>query len=390
MKERAGVYTTQYLCESQSRLHEQANYTTHGHLGCFRLAKRTDAPRNNTVDVNIKIPALEKLIDYVASGIGSVAGSMLAPWQASRETQAKQISAKGEAEKQEIKAKGESNALQIIATAQADAKQTLKSPDTAIQGEFTIAETVEQRIKFQEEKRQRNIGSVVRLAAAELEGKEVPDHEPDHDWVARFFSDVQDVSSEELQQLWAKVLSGEVERPGTMSVLSLSILKNLDRDTAKLFRKLCSLCISNLIETTAGSQVIDARALSLGDNTEGNALKEYGIGFGELNVLNEHGLVISEYNSWRDYKFNVEYIVSEDRSKSRIWPFLFQDKHWTLRPTSNRDMNAEFRLHGVALTQAGMQLSRVVDLEPVDMYTQNLKNFFLEKGLIMTEIGSQQ
>ena len=31
------------------------------------------------MDVNIKVPALEKLLDYAASGIGSVAGPMLAP-----------------------------------------------------------------------------------------------------------------------------------------------------------------------------------------------------------------------------------------------------------------------------------------------------------------------
>ena len=340
--------------------------------------------------MNIKIPALEKLIDYVASGIGSVAGSMLAPWQASREAQAKQISAKGEVEKLEIMAEGESNALQIIATAQADAKQTLKSPDTAIQGELTIAETVEQRIKFQEQKRQRNIESVVNLTAAELKGKQVLDHEPDHDLVARFFSDVQDVSSEELQQLWAKVLSGEIEHPGTTSFLSLSILKNLDRDTAKLFRKLCSLCVSISIETTEGSQVIDARALTLGDNTEGTMLEKYEVGFAELNVLNEHGLVIPNYNSWADYIIWVEGLGSEDKSKFGMGPFIFQGQQWIFKPTSIHDLNDELKLNGVALTRAGRQLSRVVDLESMDMYTHNLKKFFLEKGWIMTEIDSQQ
>ena len=30
------------------------------------------------VNVNLKVPALEKLVDYTASGIGAVAGPMLA------------------------------------------------------------------------------------------------------------------------------------------------------------------------------------------------------------------------------------------------------------------------------------------------------------------------
>lgn len=36
------------------------------------------------MDVTIKVPALEKLLDYAASGIGSVAGPMLASLKAGR------------------------------------------------------------------------------------------------------------------------------------------------------------------------------------------------------------------------------------------------------------------------------------------------------------------
>lgn len=45
------------------------------------------------MELNIK--ALEKLLDHAASGVGSVAGSMLTPWKAGREAQAKQIAAEG-------------------------------------------------------------------------------------------------------------------------------------------------------------------------------------------------------------------------------------------------------------------------------------------------------
>ena len=55
------------------------------------------------VDINIKVLALEKLLDYTSSGIGSVAGPILASWQAEKEVQAKLITAKGEAEATKIK-----------------------------------------------------------------------------------------------------------------------------------------------------------------------------------------------------------------------------------------------------------------------------------------------
>ena len=197
------------------------------------------------MDLNLRVPALEKLLDYAASGIGSVAGSMLAPWKARRDAEAKQIAVKGEVEAQRILTEGQSNALQIIANAQSEARSMLVSPGSIVRGELDIAQTVNQRIQFQEEKRQRNIGAVVRQAARELGDKDVPDSETNHDWTARFFNDIQDVSSEEMQSLWAKVLTGEVERPGSTSIRTLTILRNLDQATADLFRKLCSAwCIT--------------------------------------------------------------------------------------------------------------------------------------------------
>ncbi len=91
-----------------------------------------------------------------------------------------------------------------------------------MQGQLDFGAAITQRIQFQEEKRQSNIVAVIGQAAQELGDREVQDHEVDHDWTARFFNDVQDVSSEEMQQLWAKILAGEVERPGSTSLRTMS------------------------------------------------------------------------------------------------------------------------------------------------------------------------
>ena len=330
------------------------------------------------MDVNIKVPALEKLLDYAASGIGSVAGPILATWKARRKVEARKIAAKGKAEELSIQAEGQANALQIISSAQANAREQISSTNTAIQAELNIAEVVEQRIQFQEEKRQRNIESVVGLAAKELGDKDVPNSEPDHDFTARFFNDVQDVSSEELQILWARILAGEVESPGSTSIRSLNILKNLDQATARLFRQFCSACIS--IQIPGQDQILDARVPSFaGGNTDGNALKKYGIDFGFLNVLNEYGLIISDYNSWREY-----FCCIKKSDTSPYIPFEFQKQQWILVPTNNHSVNTKLKLHGVALTQAGEQLSRVVDLQHMNEYTQDLIKFFATKNLEMT------
>lgn len=337
------------------------------------------------MDINVSVRAVEKLIDYTASGIGSTASFFFSRMVARRDAEVRLISAKGEARAQKALAESQANTMQIISKAQADARSNLISSDAVVEGEVTFGDLVDHRIRFQEQKRQSNIESVVRQAALELGDQEVQDHEPDHDWTARFFNEVQDVSSEKMQQLWAKILAGEVERPGSTSVKTLGILKNLDRATATLFGKLCSVCISS---SPDGINFDDARVPFLGDYSEGNALRGYGLDFRNLNVLSEHGLINPEYNTWHDYRSSTG--LDLPHSQTVHIPFCFQGKHWVLVSTRPREPGQEFRLSGVSLTKSGRELSRVVDLEPVEQYRLALIKYFEQKNFQMVEVASRQ
>ena len=347
---------------------------------------QSETNKVNTMDVKIKVPGIEKLLDYAASGVGSIAGPMLAPWKAGREAKAKLRTAKGEAEAKRILAEGQATSMQIIATAQDKARSKLISPQAALQGEITIGELVTQRVQFQEEKRQANIGSVVTQAANQLGDNEIANHEPDHDWTARFFNDVQDVSSEEMQALWATVLAGEVKRTGSTSIRTLGILKNLDHATASLFRKFCSACLLFDPDDKRNQYAI---VPSLGGNAASNSLEAYGLHFSALNLLNEHGLIISDYNSWYDYRLSVELKVADSPHLIRI-PFRFQNRHWVLIPTSERNHRKKIRLSGVAMTHSGRELSNVVGLETMEEYFQALSSHFRRQNLQMTEVQSHQ
>ena len=188
------------------------------------------------VDINIKIPAIKKLLDYSVSGVGAIAGSMLAKWKAQKEADALRIEAKGKAD-----------AIRLIAEAQSEARRKFDAPSLSIQGELDVSDQIQARITFQEEKRQRNIETVVRMAAEEIKDTEVKDHEIDHDWTAQFFASVKDVSSEKMQQIWARILSGEVETPGRTSLHTLTILKNLTQKDAELFSKVANFIIKDFI-----------------------------------------------------------------------------------------------------------------------------------------------
>lgn len=188
------------------------------------------------VNVTIKIPAIEQLSNMTASGIGAVAGPMLGRWNARVQADALRIEAAGKAD-----------AIRLIASAQAEASDALTKLPTSARTELDVRREIEARLTFQEEKRQRNIESVVRRAADELGDREVDANDIDHDWTAAFFTDVQDVSSEQMQELWGKILAGEVERPGTTSVQTLSILKVMSRRDAELFQQVGCFVIARFV-----------------------------------------------------------------------------------------------------------------------------------------------
>ncbi len=189
------------------------------------------------IDVNVTVPALEKLLDYAASGVGAVATPMLAPYVARQQAKAKLISAKSDAD-----------SLRLIADAQADARKALLASSENTIGTFEIThEHIAQRLEFQEHKRHRNIAAAMSEAASELEGETVANHEPDHDWTARFFEYVQDVSSEHVRAIWSKILAGEVRSPGGVSMHTLSILRNLSSREANLFTEAMRYRIEDFI-----------------------------------------------------------------------------------------------------------------------------------------------
>lgn len=59
------------------------------------------------------------------------------------------------------------------------------------------------------------------------------------DWLMRFFDAVGNISDEDLQELWGKVLANEIVRPKSCSFRTLDIIRNMSPDEAKSFSSLC-------------------------------------------------------------------------------------------------------------------------------------------------------
>lgn len=119
--------------------------------------------------------------------------------------------------------------LEIIA----EANENTSNDFALIQNEIL------ERKYFQEIKKQGNINSTINFTMNELENEtEVSDEKVDEDWINRFFNTIENISNEQLQQLWAKILAGEIKEPSTYSLRTLDILKNLSFKEAGCFLKL--------------------------------------------------------------------------------------------------------------------------------------------------------
>jgi len=104
---------------------------------------------------------------------------------------------------------------------------------------------ISHRLDYQERKRQRNIENVTAEAAANLANeKEVAGEKPDEDWINRFFATAQDISSEEMQMLWGRILAGEIKRPGSYSLRTLDFVRNLNKRDAGVFEKIAKLALT--------------------------------------------------------------------------------------------------------------------------------------------------
>jgi Protein of unknown function (DUF2806) len=131
---------------------------------------------------------------------------------------------------------------------QDDSLEIIPSSDTETppSRSFTLKDRAIARLEFLAEKQQRNIEMIAGHAASLLQEKDsVPPEKPDEDWIARFFSVAQDISSAQMQELWGRILAGEIQKPGTYSLATLDFVRNLRTSDAALIERL-----SKVVATT--------------------------------------------------------------------------------------------------------------------------------------------
>jgi uncharacterized repeat protein (TIGR03899 family) len=232
-----------------------------------------------------KVLPVNKLIDIVSKSVGRISK----PYFDRKDIDTKAY---------EIKKIAEAHAdeMRIIANAVKDnfyltggieykeEKIAISSPKELQQITLTnpsIEDRTKERLDYQEVKKQLNIENVTAFAAEELKNEQpVTDELLDEGWTTRFFRIVEDISNEEMQALWGKILAGEIKQPKTYSLRTLELIRNLSKNEANTFMRVANFAVKtgneNYIFKTNDLEILS---------------KKFDIRYGDIALLTEIGLI---------------------------------------------------------------------------------------------------
>lgn len=197
-------------------------------------------------------------------------------------------------------------------------------------------------------RREVNIAKAV--VQAEMELKDDP-HEPptrsiDEDWLFRWRENVGEISSEQLQSLWGKLLAGELKSPGSYSLRALEFLRNLSAAEAGEIARLSRFVVAGVI-VRSEKAILDAEGISFGFLLR---MQDLGIVSGA-----EATALTGTFKSLESNRF-AHYFRSHGRA-------LF---------ATHDDPAKTITLNIVKLTDVGHQILRLGRFEPHDLYLRKV------------------
>lgn len=211
------------------------------------------------------------------------------------------------------------------------------------------------RLFQQEIVKQKNIDAIVEQAVIELsnvkEEKEISTKKVDTDWASRFMNSIEHVSDPEMQEIWGKILAGETKQPDTYNFRTLNVLKDISTREAKTFEKISQFILNS---PPNNHFIIQSNTVE----------KKYNIDYGDLLLLEECGLINS---SLVNFRINL----TKDRD-SFIYNSNILFSMIDLSQNNKKEETRKINLNVYKVTQAGIELLRVLNLKNNDDYVKDI------------------
>ena len=214
-----------------------------------------------------------------------------------------------------------------------------------------IEQRAVKRFVIEETIKQQNIENIIEKALPELKEDAKPE-DIENDWLARFFEECKLISDEEMQSLWANLLAGEANEPGTFSKRTIDFVSNMDKSDAELFTNLCSFCINKEI-------------LFIYDYTN-DVYQQKGLTFALLTHLDSIGLV--------KFDDEADYAMDDIKDNDTV------DYFGTLIQLQFPPLEKGVSVGQVALTKIGNELAPICGAVKVDGFVDYCVKNLNERG----------
>ena len=212
-------------------------------------------------------------------------------------------------------------------------------------------ETLANYVAAKETRKMQNTLAVIEKAQAHfVEGEKVSAEPVDEGWKNRFFGIVEEISDDELREIWGRVLAGEIKQPKSYSLRTLETLRNLTKEEASVVVKAAPFVINNEC-----------------------IYKESILSFPERLLLQEIGLML-------DDGMGIEY-TWEVKEKDTLLILLDENVIFVLHNDTEKLVNCHTEVY--KLSTAGREIFKLVsvDMKNREAFYKTLADHFRKKGI---------
>ena len=199
---------------------------------------------------------------------------------------------------------------------------------------------------------QQNMEAITATALPSVREEARPDS-IENDWIVNFFDKCRKISDGEMQGLWARILSGEANAPGSFSKRTVNCVAELDKSDAELFTRLCGFTIV--------LQAPELIPLPLIFDHNAEIYNNHGISFESLNHLESIGLI-------RSYFIPFVGLVQSDLPKHCL--VTYHSRSFTLELANDADN--KIKTGHVLFTSIGAELTSICAGQPVEGFWEYL------------------
>lgn len=245
-----------------------------------------------------------------------------------------------------INARGEANAQAYLAKkkAQTDAEVEI----LRLQGEEKVAQYVLARNIQKVE----NVEEIVSKAKQQFTADEqVPEEPVEQDWMNRFLNIAEEISDKDMQDIWGRILAGEIKKPKSYSLRTLEVMRNMSKDEAMSLMKASTFQVAlDLVST-----------------------EPFALGLMEQISLEDIGVVCGD-ELVRTFTIPTSGTISfELNRKARINVYA--------------PAGIKIKFKGLKLTKAGQEIFTLIQEHDYDKFYTNLSNAIKKSGATKVTIN---